>query len=253
VKAILVKPTIKLSDHIQPPLGLGYIAGNLDRTRNKVSIIDLSKLGIKMTEFGNFLKQEKPDVVGFQCYTSELGKVKELVNQTRKILNNAVIVVGGPHPTLMPEETLKFFGNGVNFLFCGEVEKSFPLFLEKLKNGGSFKDVKGLVWQENGKTNLNQPELIEDLDSLSFPAWDLIKPQEYPPAQHGAFYKKFPIAPIITTRGCPFACSFCCAPLISGKKVRRRSIELVLKEIYLLYHNFGIREIHIVDDNFTIQ
>jgi radical SAM superfamily enzyme YgiQ (UPF0313 family) len=113
--------------------------------------------------------------------------------------------------------------------------------------------VPGLVWREGGELRVNETRPIADINSLPPPAWDLINPQEYPPAQHGAFFNQFPIAPIVTTRGCPFACGFCTAPILSGRQMRKRSADSVMEEIELLYHKFGIREIHIVDDNFTLD
>ncbi|MCM8761527.1 MAG: radical SAM protein, partial [Candidatus Omnitrophica bacterium] len=82
---------------------------------------------------------------------------------------------------------------------------------------------------------------------------DLIQPQTYPEAQHGAFFRQFPIAPIMVTRGCPYPCTFCAGSLVSGKKIRRRSVENVLSELQMLKNDFGIKEFHIVDDNFTMD
>jgi radical SAM superfamily enzyme YgiQ (UPF0313 family) len=91
------------------------------------------------------------------------------------------------------------------------------------------------------------------LDKLGIPAWDLIKPYEYPEAQHGAFFKNFPIAPITITRGCPYSCTFCAGNFISGKIFRKRSARHVVEEIKTLHDKYGIREIHITDDNFTLD
>ncbi len=72
-------------------------------------------------------------------------------------------------------------------------------------------------------------------------------------APHGAFFKQYPVAPIITSRGCPFHCTFCGGHIISGRKIRQRSIKNVMSEIELLYRDYGVREIHIEDDNFTFR
>ena len=112
----------------------------------------------------------------------------------------------------------------------------------------------GLVWRDNGTVRVNPRIFVDDLDGLGLPAWDLIKPQEYPEGpQHGAFFKQFPIAPIMVTRGCPYLCTFCAGGVVSGKKIRRRSIGHVLNELYLLHNDFGIKEFHIIDDNFTMD
>ena len=85
------------------------------------------------------------------------------------------------------------------------------------------------------------------------PSWDMLKPEEYPESQHGAYYNKFPIAPIVTSRGCPYECSFCAGFKITGRKMRYRSIGHVISEIQFLYEKHSIREIHIIDDNFTLN
>ena len=98
---------------------------------------------------------------------------------------------------------------------------------------------------------VNPPIFVETLDEFGMPSWDLLRPDTYPLAPHGGFFKNYPIAPIIITRGCPFSCTYCAGHLISGKKIRHRSIDKVIEEIKVLYYQYGIREIHIEDDNFT--
>jgi len=84
-------------------------------------------------------------------------------------------------------------------------------------------------------------------------AWDLIDPRTYPEAPHQGFMMALPIAPVFTTRGCPYSCKFCATITITGKKVRYRSIDDVVSEIRLLRNRYGVREIHIEDDNFTLN
>ena len=120
-----------------------------------------------------------------------------------------------------------------DYLLRGETEESFPLFIEKLEGRGTYEKIPGLVWRENGVVKVNEICPIADINALPLPAWDLINPQNYPPAQHGAFFNKFPIAPIVTTRGCPFACGFCTAPILSGRQMRKRGADSVIAEIEL--------------------
>ncbi len=252
MKILLIKPGIALGDHIQPPLGIAYLASSL-REKHEVRVLDFGKMGRNDGLFTGMVKDFSPDVVGFQCYSPEIGEVKRLSVIVRSALPRAVIIAGGPHPTLCPEETMKKLAPEINYLLRGETEESFPLFLDLLGGKGAAAGVQGLVWTENGAVRVNEMRPIQDINALPQPSWDLINPQEYPPAQHGAFFNKFPIAPIITTRGCPFACGFCTAPILSGRQMRKRSAGTVMAEIELLYHKFGIREIHIVDDNFTLD
>ena len=252
MKILLVKPGIALGDHIQPPLGIAYLASRL-REKNDVAVLDFGMMDRRDDLFTAELQKFAPDVVGFQCYSPEIGEVKRLSVMARAVLPKAVILAGGPHPTLCPEETMAKLSPETDYLLRGETEESFPLFLEKLAGNCAPEKVPGLVWRENGALRVNEMLPIQDINALPLPSWDLINPQNYPPAQHGAFFNQFPIAPIVTTRGCPFNCGFCTAPILSGKRMRKRGADSVMAEIELLYHKFGIREIHIVDDNFTLD
>jgi len=94
--------------------------------------------------------------------------------------------------------------------------------------------------------------MVEALDTLPMPAWDLLQPETYPEAPHGAFTRSFPTAPIIITRGCPSRCTFCSGKTITGTRVRKRSVANVMKEIQHLAAR-GVREFHIEDENFTLD
>ncbi|UCD55223.1 MAG: B12-binding domain-containing radical SAM protein [Candidatus Omnitrophota bacterium] len=251
MKVLLVKP-YNLSDHIQPSLGLGYLASSI-RNGHEVEILDCIKKRIKPSDFSEALDRAKPDVVGIQCYTYDLYNIKDMLKVCKK--REIKTVLGGPHPSAVPGETMEFFGNDVDYLFQGEAEIGFRNLLDKLsdKSNIDFEEIPGLAWRNNGKVFINDKYFLEDIDSLGMPAWDLISPQEYPEAQHGAFFKKFPIAPIMITRGCPFSCTFCAGKLISGKSLRKRSIRNIINEMETLYHDYGIREFHIIDDNFTLD
>ncbi len=252
MKILLVKPGIALGDHIQPPLGIAYLAAVL-RASNEMRVLDFGKMDRRDDLFSAEVRGFSPDIIGFQCYSPEIGEVKRLSALATAAHPGAVIIAGGPHPTLCPEETMERLAPEVSYLLRGETEESFPLFIKMLAGGAAPADVPGLAWREDGKLRVNEIRPIADINALPAPAWDLIRPQEYPPAQHGAFFNQFPIAPIVTTRGCPFACGFCTAPILSGRHMRKRSADSVMAEIETLYHKFGIREIHIVDDNFTLD
>ena len=142
----------------------------------------------------------------------------------------------------------------LDYLFSGEAEEGLPRLLSIIGGGsGDLGSVPGLGYRYGGGVKINPRSVPGDLDEFGVPAWDLIHPERYPEAQHGAFFRQFPIAPIMVTRGCPYPCAFCAGSVVSGKKIRRRSIDSVLAEIKKLKYDFGIREFHIVDDNFTMD
>jgi len=102
----------------------------------------------------------------------------------------------------------------------------------------------------NNNFRFNEIKPAEDLDALAFPDYELMKFREYPKMY---FTKKFPAAPILTSRGCPYDCTFCSAHKISGQKWRCRSPESIISEIKMLYDKYGIKEISIWDDNFALN
>ncbi|MDD5005707.1 MAG: radical SAM protein [Candidatus Omnitrophica bacterium] len=252
MKTLLVKP-YNLTDHIQPSLGLGYLATAI-RNKSDVRILDCIKERVEIEQLGEIIKNYKPDLVGFQCYTFDLRFLKDALNIVKNYDEKIITVMGGPHPSAVPQQTMEYFGNKLDFAFKGEAEKSFSLFVDYL-NGEkiNFSDIPGFVWRKNGTIESNDCYFENNLDSLGMLSWDLIHPEQYPESQHGAFYKKFPIAPIMITRGCPYQCTFCAGKLVSGVKLRKRGIKEVINEIDMLYKDYGIREFHVIDDNFTLD
>ncbi|MFA5089628.1 MAG: radical SAM protein [Candidatus Omnitrophota bacterium] len=253
MRILLVKP-YNLTDHIQPSLGLGYLATAV-RKDNEVRILDCVKENIKINRFGKTVKDYNPDIVGIQCYTFDLKFINEALNIIKSINKNIITILGGPHPSAVPVETMEYFGDKLDFAFRGECEKSLPLFIDYLeKKRSAFPvDIPGIVWRQDGGIKYNDCLFEDNLDSFGMPSWDLIHPETYPESQHGAFYRKFPIATIMLTRGCPYQCTFCAGKTVSGTKLRKRSIANVIEEIKILNTEYGIKEFHIIDDNFTLD
>ena len=253
MKILLVKP-YNQSDHIQPSLGLGYLATALRKAGQDVHILDCIKDRITIDKFPELLRRYHPDVLGLQCYTFDLPYIGQALRIAKKVNKDIITIVGGPHPTALPEEMMRREGSDLDFLFAGEAEIGFPKLVQAIEKGDKdLSTIPGLVFRDRDTIKMNPRIVVEDIDSLGYPAWDLIHPQRYPECQHGAFFKQFPIAPIMVTRGCPYPCTFCAGNLVSGKKIRRRSIDSVLSEIIMLKKDFGIKEFHIIDDNFTMD
>lgn len=252
MRVLLVKP-YNLSDHIQPSLGLGCLAQAI-RDKSEVRILDCIKENVNLNRFSSVIREYRPDVVGFQCYTFDLSFIKNASRIAKDLDSSIITITGGPHPSALPNETLGYFGENMDFAFRGECERSLPILLDYLDGKSvDFSSIPGLIWRDNDAIRANECYFEEDLDNIAFPAWDLIHPENYPESQHGAFYRKFPIAPIMITRGCPYQCTFCAGKLVSGTRFRKRSIRNVLSEINLLYNDYGIREFDITDDNFTLD
>lgn len=252
MKVLLIKP-FNQSDHIQPSLGLGYLATALRKCGYSVHILDCIKDNVTIDKLPHLLRKYHPDVVGLQCYTFDLPYIRQALRIAKEVNKNIMTLAGGPHPSALPEDMLRKEPD-LDYLFVGEAETGLPKLLEAIQAGDKdLSKIPGLGWREGNAIRLNARVVTENIDGLGLPAWDLIHPERYPESQHGAFFKQFPIAPIMVTRGCPYPCTFCAGNIVSGKKIRRRSIENVLEEIKMLNKDFGIKEFHIIDDNFTMD
>lgn len=225
----------------------------LRKDKHLVTILDCPKERMGYKEYGNYIDKEKPEVIGLQVYTCDFSSAKRCFDIAKQLNRDAITIIGGPHPSGDPVGTMEIFKN-VDFAFSGEAELGLPKLLKyiKSKDEPKLESIEGLIYRHEGKVIVNKQGRLSNLDDIPFPGWDLIDPRTYPIAPHGSFSKSLPTAPIITTRGCPFDCTFCAVKVNTGKKFRMRSIDNVIEEIMYLQKNFGIKEIHIEDDNFTL-
>ncbi len=238
------------ADEIIPPISLGYLASTVIKNYN-VKILDALKEGVTLKQLPDKIKNY--DVIGITLFTKDLSLCKKYLEIIKFSNRHAKTILGGPHPTALPDETLNFFKNLVDYVFIGESEIGFPKLIRYLETGEpNIEDIEGIAYLKDDKIYKNPPIFPENLDDFSV-AWELIPPNTYPMAPHGAFFKQYPIAPIITSRGCPYLCTFCGGHIVSGRRIRQRSVENVIDEIRLLYNNYGVKEIHIEDDNFTFK
>ena len=243
------------ADELIPPFSLGYLAAAI-RKNHDVEILDGIKEKLTFEKIQRICKEKKPDIIGIQIFTFHIILVRQYLDLIKSILPGAKIILGGPHPSSSPSNIFDFFPKA-DWAFRGEAEiglaKFLDLFAEDKISAETFRKVPGLIWRDGGKTIANEQIFIDNLDDLRMPSWDLIRPDAYPLSPHGGFFRNYPIAPIIISRGCPFSCTYCAGHLITGKKIRFRSADNVIEEIKILYHQYGIREIHIEDDNFTFN
>ena len=239
---------------VMPSLGLGYLASQARKAGHRVVILDCVKEGLDSAGFARAVRDFSPRVVGMQMYSYDVNPAREYARLVKEAVPGCTVIAGGAHPSGDPEEILRYLP-GLDFAFKGEAEIGFPLFLERIEKGGEggFAEVPGLIWRDGDAVRVNPTRYVTDLDALEFPAWDLIRPETYPEAGHGAFAKNFPTAPLIITRGCPFQCTFCAGGAISGKRVRSRSIGNVIAEMEYLHARHGVKEFLIEDENLTLQ
>ena len=251
---ILLATPVNKTHYSTPPLGLGYLVSALRKAGiDSVSLLDSVRENLDINRFRAFLKVNKPKVLGIQCYSFDVPAVKRMLTAAKEIDPGIITIIGGPHPTAVKEEVFSEF-TGLDFAFQGEAEESLFLFIKAvLGHSISLDGIHGLIFKENGKIRVNPAKLINDLDCLDMPAWEMMDPRSYPDVVQGGFYKDFPVAPVITSRGCPCGCSFCANRILMGRGLRLRSIDKVIGEIERLARDYQVKEVHILDDNFTVS
>jgi radical SAM superfamily enzyme YgiQ (UPF0313 family) len=227
-----------------PPLGLAYIASFLEKHNVEVKIIDAQAERITLTDIIQRMRSYNPLFIGITATTSIIDSGLEIARLCKETFPKSKIIMGGVHPTVMTEEVLN--NQSVDFIVRGEGELTF---LDLVK-GKDLKSIRGISYKSEGKIyhNDNRP-VIENLDSLPFPAYHLLPMHKYYPALGG--YKRLPAISMITTRGCPGKCTFCYGDMLGGH-IRHRSAENMIEEIKFLKANYGIKEICFYDDTFTV-
>ncbi len=230
------------------PLGLLSIAAHLEKKGHEVMVHDcLGPRAPKGTEAtGKAVLDFKPEWVGFSATTSGFLDGYELASHLKSVNPEIRTVFGGVHISAMGAPLLEDFEH-IDFLCMGEGE----LTMEELAAGDDPGGIHGLAWRENGKPVTNPPRTqVPDLDDLPFPAYE--KLQGFPNGYRLPMfsYIRTPGATMITSRGCPYQCSFC-DRTVFGRRYRYNSAQYVYEHMKYLRSRFGIRHINIYDDLFT--
>lgn len=230
-----------------PPLGIMYLAAYAEKnTEHKIEILDSQVEEIDYLGFAKEINKRKPDVVGISAMTFTLIDALKTAEIVKELDKGIKVIFGGPHPNIYPEETINL--PGVDFVIRGEGDILFTQLINNLDNSKKLKEIKGLVFKENGKViNTGPSELIENLDELPFPARKLTHYKKY----SSLLAKRSPVTTMFTSRGCPFNCLFCNRGWL-GKFFRARSAKNVVDEMEECV-NLGIQEFLIYDDTFTIN
>lgn len=221
----------------EPSLGLGYIKSYSMKSCN------VENLSIKILKYNvlNILQKEQPDIIGISSVTQDYSNAIEFAYKIKKRGIQSIIILGGIHIGTLPESLDPVFDIGV----VGEGEETIREVLELISKYGldkpRFKEIRGLVfYDDRGNLALTQKrELTEDLDRLPFPS------------RNEMGLKTF--VTMLTSRGCPFKCSFCSSTTFWGRKIRYNSPEYVVSEMLYLITKHKAKHISIWDDLFTIN
>ncbi|MFH1225935.1 MAG: radical SAM protein [bacterium] len=235
-----------------PPLGLLYLSGYLrEKADWPVEVIDAQAEELAYdAKFKARIPTDDDLVVGITAMTFTMIDVVKTIGLLKEVAGEKgikmKIVLGGPHPTIYPKETINL--PGVDYAIIGEGEITFLELCRKISQNEEPLGVKGVVFKQKGEiVNNGWREFVEQLDQLPFPARELVDINKYNSILSGGKI----ITTMITSRGCPFQCAFCDRPHL-GKKFRYRSAQNVVAEMAVC-QKLGIGEILVYDDTFTVN
>jgi len=234
-----------------PPLGMLYIAEILLANGIEVSILDQAARRFSMKQTLDWVKKEDPDIVGFSVLNSSAKEAAFLAECVKKENPNATIVFGNYHATFNAERILKKYPS-IDVIVRGEGELTGLDLAKCVEKKGNLEDVKGITFRKDGKI-VSTPDrpLIKDVDSLSFPNRDLVG-AEYSSTIYGVKVASKKFTTIVSSRGCPFQCTFCACRKFARGLWRPRTVENIIKEIEML-KSMGYEQFLFVDDNFTLN
>jgi radical SAM superfamily enzyme YgiQ (UPF0313 family) len=216
-------------DRLKPPLGLLYLASQLRDKGLRVDIVDLSARG----EMDQQAIPDGYDLYGFSTYSVNYGLTRQLADAVKSRMPQVVTVAGGPHASALPEQVAD---DGFDVVVHGEGEMAIVQIIEALQAGSTL------------------PRILygtppNPLDSLPFPDYELVDLSTYSREVDGQ-----PCVSILSSRGCPYRCTFCNSNIMgAGKPMRYRSPQNVVAEIRQIKSKYGIRHFRFQDDIFTIN
>lgn len=248
VNSLLGFKGVKNNFFIDRQLGLGllYLASFLENKGVEVSLLDMSLYTNPEKQLISVLQKYTFDFIGITSLTNTINTANDMAGLIKKF-SKAKIIIGGIHASALPEETLDIFKN-FDYLVYGEGEET----LAEIAFNDVISDIQGLVWRENNRIIKNPARNpIQDLNKLPFPARHSLDFKKYIPGLSN--YRSLPTTGILSSRGCPFQCTFCSrAGTRFSKQVIYRSIDNIIDEIIHCIEKYNIYDFRFYDDIFVI-
>lgn len=251
MKVLLASPESEVwtsRKHI--PLGLGYLASALRERGHQVGLYDSA---IEDEPLETVVRRDGYELLGISAVTPLIVDAWNMAREGKRL--GLTTLLGGPHLTLMPEESIGPEHPEVDFVIKGEAEESIVEFVDALEGRQPMELVHGLYWRRRGEMVINAPaRLVPNLDDIPYPAHDLYKITRYTnlnPLTDGLDTKARAYT-IMTSRGCPYKCTYCSKP-ITGDTWRPRSVENVIGEWRWLVNDLKATEIGLTDDIWNLK
>jgi len=253
---VLINPPFSLEDRygkdmkqfgaVTEPLGLAYIAGYLVSKNISVRIIDAPAEKLEGDDIINSILNQGENIIGISMLTPTFGVVKDLCRKIRHAFKDCMLVLGGPHCTALPEQTLQEIPEA-DITCIGEGEQTMTEIAEKNKNS-DFGSIKGICYRSGDK--ILRTEERPELDTIPPPARHLLPMEKYHLTASRVSGDSY-CPTIIVARGCPFSCTYCSRTF--GRTFRAHSVKRIVEEIHLLVDLYQISQINIEADTLTAK
>ena len=244
----------EVGEKINPPLGILYLASAIKNWVEGVEVTVIDGLFHGYNKTMQMVKDSSPDMLGISFYTLQAQSAYAFTNEFKAQCSSVPVILGGPHVTALPFESLSL--SKADLSVIGEGEVTFTELVKNFQKYGTLGTetlfhIDGIAYRENGKIKIsNTRKFIENLDDIPFPAFDLINIRDY----SGFYYRKTSTETIILfSRGCPYQCTFCSNKVwnVSKPSVRFRSPKNIVDEMEMIQDKYGIKEFFDNSDEFN--
>ena len=258
---VLINPPLSLQDRygkdmqkfgaVSEPLGLAYIAAYLESDEIPVRVIDAPAMGMGVEDVVQDIVQHKDAIVGITMLTPAFRAVADLSASIKKSFPNSVIVLGGAHPTALPERTLREIP-AADIVCIGEGEMAMAEIASvKPEKKNPLINIKGICYRDNQEIIKTEARpAIRNLDLIPPPARHLLPMDKYHLTASRVSGTSF-CPTIIVARGCPFSCTYCSRTF--GKTFRSHSIDRIISEINHSFQTYHVDQINIEADTLTVN
>lgn len=250
-KLILIEPPTgekEITSFRYPPMGLLALATYLAREGREVKLADATIDNLSIENLLDLIKAGNYEIVGISAMTVNIGQAFKLAEEIKKFNPAIKILIGGIHPTVMPEHSLS--NSAIDIAVIGEGEITTSLLLKALENGEDITGLEGIAYRKDGEIIKNpRRPLIQNLDDLPIPDYSLLDISKY----KSPYAKRLPFISIVRSRGCPYNCIFCGNPKMFGRNFRAQTPERTIKEIDFLVDTMHVKEISCKDTELTLD
>lgn len=233
------------------PLGLAYLAGSIEKAGFEVKILDTLALNWDKDKVAKYINKHYFDIIGVQLLTPMYIRAQEIIRLIKKNSPSTKIISGAAHMTIMPEKAMEE-NPEIDVGVIGDGEDTIVELLKEFeKKKPDLSAVKGIIYRQSDCSivRTSQRLMRENLDEYPMPTRHLLPMDKYTPTV--TYYKRLPSYIMITSRGCPYRCTYCCR--IAGRRYRTHTIKRVLEEMDELINKYKAKEIIFRDDTFTLN